>query len=221
MRRGGTVNADGFGLGWYSGAGDPVRYRRPTPVWTDQGLGELARSVRPTAFVAAIRSATIGMPVLETACAPFQDGPWLFSHNGLVRGWPHSMTDLAEELPTAELLCMEAPTDSALLWLLLRDRLRRGVDPVKAVPALLEEVEEAAPGSRLNFLLTDGDLVVATAWTHALSVRADDDAVLISSEPTDTGPGWRSVPHGHVVVAHRGRTTDVETTALGKAGTGG
>jgi glutamine amidotransferase len=216
MRHGGTVNADGFGLGWYAGTGEAVRYRRPTPIWTDQGLGELARSVRTRAFVAAIRSATIGMPVLETACAPFQDGSWLFSHNGLVRGWPHSMTGLAEELPTAELLCIQAPTDSALLWLLLRDRLRRGADPVEAVLTLLERTELAAPGSRLNFLLTDGDTLVATAWTHALSIRASAGVVLISSEPTDAGPGWRSVPDGHAVVARRRSEVDVdvETIAL-------
>ncbi|PJT50014.1 class II glutamine amidotransferase, partial [Streptomyces albidoflavus] len=35
-QRYGTVNADGFGLGWYA-PGDPVpaRYRRAGPIWAD------------------------------------------------------------------------------------------------------------------------------------------------------------------------------------------
>ena len=31
MRGGGTINADGFGVGWYA-AGEVVRYRRNTPI---------------------------------------------------------------------------------------------------------------------------------------------------------------------------------------------
>ena len=33
MRAGGTINADGFGVGWYPASGaDPVRYRRGCPM---------------------------------------------------------------------------------------------------------------------------------------------------------------------------------------------
>ncbi|HEY9439844.1 MAG TPA: class II glutamine amidotransferase, partial [Streptomyces sp.] len=43
----GTVNADGFGVGWYAD-GDPVpaRYRRQGPVWGDVAFADLARVVR-------------------------------------------------------------------------------------------------------------------------------------------------------------------------------
>ena len=34
--------------------------------------------------LAAVRSATAGMPADETAAAPFQSGRWLLSHNGIV-----------------------------------------------------------------------------------------------------------------------------------------
>ncbi|WP_343819163.1 Rv0909 family putative TA system antitoxin, partial [Colwellia asteriadis] len=37
---------------------------------------------RSLAVLAAVRSATVGMPLDETACAPFTDGRWLVSHNG-------------------------------------------------------------------------------------------------------------------------------------------
>ncbi|RZQ63723.1 ergothioneine biosynthesis protein EgtC [Amycolatopsis suaedae] len=214
MRGGGSVNADGFGLGWYAG-GEPVRYRRPNPLWTDSALPALAASLHSTAFLAAVRSATVGMPVAESACAPFEGGRWLFSHNGLVRGWPGSMAALAGRLPVTELLTLEATTDSALLWALLRARLDAGVPAVKAVAELVADVEAAAPGSRLNLLLTDGEQLVATAWTHALSVLTADGAVLIASEPFDDHPGWTPVPDRHLVHARGGDLTvapiEVET----------
>jgi uncharacterized membrane protein len=41
------------------------------------------------------------MPVADTACAPFTDGQWLFSHNGRVVDWPESVVDVAKTLPVA------------------------------------------------------------------------------------------------------------------------
>ncbi len=113
------------------------------------------------------------MPVVSSACAPFTDGHWLFSHNGRVTGWPASMAGLAAALPVTDLLTLDAPTDAALLWALLRHRLHAGEPPAEALTALVAEVAAAAPGSRLNLLLSDGETIFATAWGHALCVRAD------------------------------------------------
>lgn len=207
MRHGGTVNADGFGAGWYTGEPEPVRYRRSTPMWSDAGFPGLARSVTTSAAVAAVRSATVGMPVVETACAPFADGPWLFSHNGVVAGWPDSVAGLAAELPVTDLLTLDAPTDSALLWAMVRRRLRSGRPPATAVSTVVDAVAKVAPGSRLNLLLSDGHTVVGTSWGHSLSIWRDEDAVVISSEPWDDDPLWREVPDHRLVVADRQRTT--------------
>ncbi|MEV4482457.1 ergothioneine biosynthesis protein EgtC [Micromonospora coxensis] len=214
MRGGGTINVDGFGVGWYPGDGEPVRYRRAQPIWSDVTLPGLAEVTLSGAVLAAVRSGTVGMPVQESAAAPFAEGRWLFSHNGVVRGWPDSVVSLAAALPVRDLLTLDAPTDSALLWALLRHRLRCGVDPAEAVAATVGEVEKAAPGSRLNLLLTDGRTVVASAAGHALSVRATTEAVLLASEPHDDDPGWRPVPTGQLVVA---TSTSVRTRALAGA----
>jgi glutamine amidotransferase len=210
MRGGGTVNADGFGLGWYDETGEPVRYRRPMPLWADETLPTLAASVKTRAFVASARNGTPGMPVSEGACAPFVDGRWLFSHNGVVMGWPASVATLAGKLPVTELLTLEAPTDSVLLWALLRNRLRAGEDPLVAVTDLVAAVERAAPGSRLNLLLTNGEVMVATAWTHSLSVLRAGDAVVIASEPYNQEPGWLPVPERHAVRVEHGGFEFVE-----------
>jgi glutamine amidotransferase len=202
MRGGGTVNADGFGVGWYPGGdADPVRYRRAQPIWSDQTLPELAAVTVAGAVLAAVRSATVGMPVQESAAAPFAEGRWLFSHNGVVRGWPDAVVPLAADLPVRDLLTLDAPTDAALLWALVRHRLRAGEDPAGALAATVAAVAAAAPGSRLNLLLTDGRTAVATVAGHALSVRATGDSVLLASEPSDDDPGWQAVPDGQLVVA--------------------
>jgi gamma-glutamyl hercynylcysteine S-oxide hydrolase len=204
MRGGGTINADGFGLGWYTPDG-PVRYRRHTPIWSDTTLPGLAAALRSPAVLAAVRSATAGMPVSEAAAAPFGEGPWLFSHNGVVTGWPGSVAKLASVLPVTDLLTLDAPTDAALL--------RAGADPAESVGTVVAEVGRAAPGSRLNLLLTDGETLVATAAGHALSVRRRAADVVVASEPFDDDPGWQPVPDRTLLVA---TATTLTTTPLGE-----
>ncbi|MTK04075.1 ergothioneine biosynthesis protein EgtC [Micromonospora sp. CP22] len=201
MRGGGTINADGFGIGWYPDGAAPVRYRRAQPIWSDPTIAELAAVTSAGAVLAAVRSATVGMAIVDAAAAPFAEGRWLFSHNGVVRGWPDSMVPLAAELPVRDLLTLDASTDSALLWALVRHRLRAGVAPARAVAETVTSVAAAAPGSRLNLLLTDGHTVVASAAGHALSMRVTPTSVLLVSEPHDDGPGWRAVTEGQLVQA--------------------
>jgi gamma-glutamyl hercynylcysteine S-oxide hydrolase len=203
MRGGGSINADGFGIGWYA-SGHVIRYRRACPMWSDASLRALAAGTESGAIVAAARSATKGMPVNEQACSPFTAGRWLFSHNGRIEGWPHRVADLASELPVTDLLTIEASTDSALLWALVRHRIDRGETPAEVVANVVHAVESAAPGSRLNLLLCDGETVVATTHFHALSTWHDGDRVLVSSEPLDPADDrWSAVPDRHLVTASR------------------
>jgi glutamine amidotransferase len=113
------------------------------------------------------------------------------------------MAVLAAGLPVTDLLTLDAPTDSALLWALLRHRISSGATPEDAVAALVTEVAALAPGSRLNLLLTDGETVIGTAWDHALSVLSGVDDVVVASEPWDDDPRWQPVPDRHLVVATR------------------
>ncbi|MEU8223830.1 ergothioneine biosynthesis protein EgtC [Kribbella sp. NPDC048915] len=204
MRGGGSVNADGFGLGWYpegdaAVSGGPVRYRRDVPIWTDENLPGLAGTIRSGAVLAALRNGTVGLPYGQSAVAPFGSDHWLFSHNGRIPGWPDATVKLAEQLPVADLLRVP-PIDSAFLWALVAHRLGEGVPPADAVAAVVQEVEALAPGSRLNILLTDGEQLVATAWVHSLHVRRTDNSVTVASEPF--GPDrWTAVPDRSLLVA--------------------
>src|SRR4051794_27662016 len=68
FQRYGTVNPDGFGVGWWQldVRDDPARYRSARPIWSDASFASVAGVVRAGAVVAAVRSATPPLPVEET-----------------------------------------------------------------------------------------------------------------------------------------------------------
>ncbi|MEU5080936.1 MULTISPECIES: ergothioneine biosynthesis protein EgtC [Streptomyces] len=204
-QRYGTVNADGFGVGWYApGDPAPARYRRAGPIWADLSFADLARVVRSGAVLAAVRDATLAGADAEAAAAPFAAGRWLFSHNGLIAGWPDAAAPLVSALPPVELLSLQARTDSAFVWALVLHRLRTGQPPGRALGEAVRELARAAPASRLNLLLTDGDTITATAWGDSLWYRAEPGrSAVVASEPYDDDPLWREVPDRTVLTASR------------------
>ncbi|GAA5016720.1 ergothioneine biosynthesis protein EgtC [Kitasatospora paranensis] len=199
-QRYGTVNADGFGLGWYADGDErPARYRRAGPVWADEAFADLARVVRTRALLAAVRSATAGCAPGEAAAAPFTDGRRLFSHNGALPGWPAAYGPLAATLPAAELMALEARSDSALLWALVQARLQAGAELGEALADTVREAAKYGP-ARLNLLLTDGSSIAATAWGDTLFHRSGP-GVVVASEPYDDAPGWTEVPDRSLLLA--------------------
>lgn len=216
MQRHGTVNADGFGVGWYA-AGDPLpaRYRRTRPIWADPSFRDLARVVRAGALLAAVRDTTDGSAPDESAAAPYGAERWLFSHNGAVTGWPHSVADLAGLLPPAELLAIEARCDAALVWALVLHRLRAGDALGQTLAETVTDIAARTP-ARLNLLLTDGTTIAATTWGDTLWHRTGPDgSVAVASEPYDDDPAWCRVPDRSLLLATReGRSVTVDVTAL-------
>ncbi|WP_194838649.1 class II glutamine amidotransferase [Nocardia sp. XZ_19_369] len=247
MRGGGTVNADGFGVAWWRaaevdgtrnplatsalpGGGSPnstliaSRYRNAAPIWTDPAVEEVLTQLHSTAVLGSIRSATVGMPIERTACAPFTSGRWAFSHNGAVPNWRPVVTAVSSDLDmaatqvgatrlfeTIQLLEAEAPTDAATLWVLLRQMLTAMepggfVDsPGTALGLLVSGVLRHAPNARLNFLLGDGETLWATTVHHSLSALITDTVAVLASEPYDDDPNWQSIPDRSLVIARPGQ----------------
>ena len=202
-QRHGTVNADGFGIGWYA-PGDPVpaRYRRAVPIWGDESFADVARVTSAGAQLAAVRCATAGTDPGIAAVPPYASGRWLFSHNGVLEGWPGSAAGLAAALSAGSLLGLEARVDSALLWALVRHRLERGLGAADALSDTVSALRAAGQAGRFNFLLTDGRVIAATAAGDTLWFRrSPGPAVVVASEPGDDEPGWTEVPADCVVTA--------------------
>jgi glutamine amidotransferase len=186
-QRHGVVNADGFGIGWYDG--DSVaRYRRPVPIWGDASFLSMAPVIRSGCVLAAVRSATVGGPGGEEACAPFLlPGGVLLSHNGTV-----PVDVVAPLVPSAALAAIGSTVDSAFLAALVAERLAAGV--AAAVSSVVREVGALAPDARLNLLCTDGTSVVGTAWGDTLFWQVGSGGAVVASEPSDDEPGWTEVP---------------------------
>lgn len=191
LQRHGTVNADGFGIGWYDPArAEPVRYRRTGPIWADANLPALAEIGLSGCLMAAVRSATVGMPVDETATAPFTDGRWLLSHNGRVER--EAVRPLAGD--------PESRCDSAWLASAVFVRLRAGMPLAQVLPHVVGEAAKVDPTARLNLLVCGGSELAATAWGDTLFAHLDD-GVLLASEPLDERPGWRAIDDRSMVLA--------------------
>ena len=208
-QRHGTVNADGFGVGWWQPdrRPEPARYRTTAPMWADRSFASVAGVVEAGAVVAAVRSATPPLPVEESGCAPFTTGPWLFSHNGVVGGWADGVNvELRSCLTARRAAGIEGATDSEVLFALVLDRLDAGAPGDEAVADVIRLVADAH-GGRLNVLLSDGVNIVATTWGDTLYTRANEAGVVVASEPFDDDPAWAPVADHALVHATGGGLT--------------
>ena len=172
-QRHGTVNADGFGVGWYA----PATRTRP-------GTGARCRSggtspsptsprvTRAGAMLAAVRYATAGTDPGAAAVAPYASGRWLFSHNGVLDGWPavrrRAGRDAARRMrcsgwrPGSTRRCCGrwCGTGSS-----------RGLAPAEALADTVAALRRRGVTGRFNFLLTDGQVIAATAAGDTLWYR--------------------------------------------------
>ena len=207
-QRYGTVNADGFGVGWYAdGDPEPARYRRAIPIWADESFADVARVTRSGAMLAAVRSASDATGHSADAVAPFTADGWLFSHNGRVNGWPASTAAVAATLPAAALLDLDARVDSALLWVLVLHRLRLGMTAADALCDTVATLSSAGVSGRFNMLVTDGREIAANCSGDTLCYRSAAGAIVVASEPGDDEQGWTDVPDGSVLTANAAGVT--------------
>ncbi|ORB74632.1 ergothioneine biosynthesis protein EgtC [Mycobacterium scrofulaceum] len=179
------LNADGWGVGFFDRSVHgqvPRRWRSQAPLWGDVSFESVAPALRSHCVVAAVRSATAGMPIDVSATAPFSDGQWLLSHNGIVDRAVLPVTTRAESV-----------CDSALLAAVI---FERGLD---ALGETVTEIAAADPGARLNVLAANGSRLLATAWGDTLSILRRPDGVVLASEPYDNDSDWEDVPDRHLV----------------------
>ncbi len=223
-QRHGTMNVDGFGIGWYAD-GDPVpaRYRQSGPIWADHALPDLARVIRTRALLCAVRSASAGTESGPSASAPYAQGKWLFSLNGALVGWSaatgashlgrrrpaiagagdasEAVIRLAEQLTVTDVLRLQARCDTALIWAMVHNRLKAGERPGDALAGAIADIAAAGGAGRFNLLLTDGQLIAATAAGDSLYYTRTDHGVIVASEPSDDDADWHQVPQGSVLEA--------------------
>ncbi len=134
------------------------------------------------------------MPIDVSATAPFTDGQWLLSHNGIVDRTVLPLTASAESVCDSAML---AATIFAL-----------GLDALGETIAQIGALDQNA---RLNILAANGSRMLATTWGDTLSFLRRADGVVLASEPYDNDSAWEDIPDRHLVEV---TATDVTLTAL-------
>jgi glutamine amidotransferase len=217
----GVVNADGFGVGWYvPWSGDePAVYRSNAPMWSDRSFAGIAPKIRARTIFAAVRSATLGLPVEASGVPPFASGPFLFAHNGAIENFRHTaMRPLRDALSDESYAGLLGTTDSETIFAGLLDRLREApgdhagatAETVRRVSAVCGRLGIRAT---LNLGVTDGAAFAFTRYStegpgNSLYLiedgKAFPDATVVASERLDDDPGWRAVPDRHLLMVEEG-----------------
>jgi predicted glutamine amidotransferase len=205
------LNGDGFGVGWYVPeiAATPCVFTSVSPAWSNQNLRRLAEHVRSPLFFAHVRAASAVMEVSEANCHPFQNGRYLWMHNGQVASFARIKRRLRQSLPDPLYESVRGSTDSEHAFAVFLDRLgdtdtlRTPQDLARALVETVARMEEwtAEAGvdapSYYNFAVTDGSSIVAVRYVSDPSLEPISLYFRVVGEPPDrrsaTAPPARAV----------------------------
>jgi predicted glutamine amidotransferase len=217
--RGGLAadNPDGWGLASWDDDGFRI-FKEPRPAAHSARFAELCGTVCSRLVVAHVRKAryppinTLANthPFVHTCCGK----QWVFAHNGLVPG----VVGLERGRPNPD--CRptgETDSEYAFCHLLACvaktfERAHPG-DPAAWMSALAAVSEVLTAYGKFNFLLSDGDYLIA--YAHDRLHRAEQhgagpssstprDLVAVATEPIGNGRGWTAFEAGELRVYRLG-----------------
>lgn len=209
----GSVNADGYGVVWYTD-GRAARIAGPRPIWHDDDLENTLSVLESTCVFAALRNGTPGIPVDRSGLLPLVSDGWAFALNGFVPDFRRShMRALRAGLGDEIYAALEGSSDSETLFLLTLEVLRSGASPVEALTAtvdrVLARIEEGVE-AQLVMVLTDGRRLAGVRTgsvdaTNSLYLSRQPafapGGVVLASEPTHPEASWAPVDgHGWIEV---------------------
>lgn len=203
-----TVNADGFGLGWYDEREEPGLYHEILPAWSDSNLKSLAKHIKSRLFFAHVRAST-GTETSRTNCHPFAYKNWLFMHNGQIGGYESLRWQLDRLIPEHLYHERKGATDSELIFLLM---IANGLEtrPEQAIKDTLQQIlslmgnKKIDEPLRFTSVFSDSDRIIAVRFSSddkapSLYAKQFEDHIVIGSEPLDhCSDSWTLVPAGHI-----------------------
>lgn len=224
------INADGFGVAWYSPEinPEPAVFKDVTPVWNNYNLGSMADKIRAPCIAAHVRAAKSYDPVNRENCHPFMRGRLLWMHNGDIPGRARLARQVAQQADDVLLAKIRGNTDSEMAFTLFLTHLGKQADGEPDTEDLATAMDrtlcqialwhrEAEDERRLemNFCVTDGRSLVATRfgwsrgrptsnptlhWWHDGAPGAR--IVVVASEPLTPGERWRYVQELGMLIVH-------------------
>ena len=205
-----TINADGWGVGWYdrSVRPEPARYRTTTPMWADRNFPvDGAVDWSSDCVVAAVRDASPGMPVDESSTAPFSRRAVAVRpqrpRRGLPLGRGHRAAPIADapargrhprrqrQRGASSPCCSTAST-----------RARPSSTPSATCVAEVRADRRGPTQPRAERRSLDrGDVRRRLARSSGPTTARRDRITLVASEPIDDDDDWIDVPDDTVVIA--------------------
>jgi predicted glutamine amidotransferase len=178
-----NAHPDGWGVAYYVD-GSPHLTKSPTHALGDQLFHRLSGLVSSETVLAHVRKATQGSKGVLN-CHPFQFGRWVFAHNGDIPGFAEQLMPLLREQIAPRLRrFVLGDTDSETIFFIFLTLLERSsplsqrpelTNVISAVQGTLERVRNVCQGHvkddalLLTFIVTDGDVMVATQGGKELS----------------------------------------------------
>ena len=233
-----SLNADGFGVGWYGDKTEPGLYRDILPAWNDDNLKSLATHVRAPLFFGHVRAST-GTSVSKVNCHPFAHGKWMFMHNGVIGDFERVRRNLTMAIAPELFPCLQGSTDSEVLfYLLLTFGLDRDPETAfaRTIGLVLDEMARAQIDAHMavTAAATDGQTIYAVRFAnddrpaslfHAVGARpltaagvpameAEMGALIVSEPLDDVRDAWQQVPAGHMVIAADGGIRETAFTPV-------
>jgi len=119
-----TINADGFGVGWYHKNGpNPALFRDTQPAWSNVNLREICTSTKSSCVIAHVRAASPGMGVDMPNVHPFKVGRLLFCHNGAIQQFAKIRRKLMAQFTDEAFAHVKGTTDSECAFALILTNL--------------------------------------------------------------------------------------------------
>jgi predicted glutamine amidotransferase len=204
---------DGWGIAYYADRPVPEVAHGLGAAHADPDFERVSGLVSSHAVLAHVRLKSVGEVAVRNA-HPFLHGRWAFAHNGTVRDFEQHREAIEALIDPGFLGELKGETDSERCFLLFLTELRgrSGIDAVadalvktmNAVSKITDRADAEKPTS-MNFMVTDGELLVASRCHRTLFVTppAEDGAkvpqLVIASEALSQEHDWWEVPEGGLV----------------------
>lgn len=216
-----TLNADGFGIAWFTDDGKAASYRRPKPIWSDPNLPALARSLDRTRWLATVRSATLVSDLNYANTQPFLMDDLVFMHNGYLADFADQWRGpLRQQLRPEFENRIHGTTDSEYLFALFCQQLDRYPHLADALSATIDQLTDIGHDSRalLNFIVSSNQELVALRHAignpsptlyYQLDSTDEGNALTIASEALNGNNDWIHVAEGEMIIAASDTNPDI------------
>jgi predicted glutamine amidotransferase len=221
-----TEHKDGWGIAYYDKAIPDVAHGLG-PAHSDPDFERVSNLLSSRAVLAHVRLASVGAVHLRNA-HPFLHEEWSFAHNGTIREFVKHQSEVEALIDPAFLPKLKGETDSERCFFLFLTHLkaiagdeRPNIEQVaralaRTMRRLVTISDRPGPeGSSMNFLATDGRLMVAcrrnrtlffSEWKKKATVPHVEptsgtriDQLVIASEKLSAEDHWHEIPEEGIV----------------------